>query len=687
MRELFYPEGVVVIGVSDSEDNLGKNILINLLELGYKGDVYAVGPREGEIFNKKIYKSVQDIPSDVDLAVIIIPAERIPAIIEECGKKGIKWGVILSAGFRELSQNRIELENRIIEISNKYGFHFIGPNCQGIFNTDNNLFLPFSPLRKGSVSKGPATIIAQSSTVGFMISFILTNEGIGVNKLINIGNKLNIDEIDLLPYFLEEEETGFICLHLESIERGKDLMDLAMRSKKPFIVYKTNIVKESSEIAMSHTAALASDKRVVDAALKQAGTISINGLTKFASTIKALSLPPMKGDNLVIMSSSGGYAIIASDLAGIHGFRLPPIPDALLEKLKKYRRYEMVRLSNPMDLADIVFDSRGVLFALQEILSLDEVDGIVFSLFHLPHKEFMGSQMLDLIKDIKKLSNKADKPIAISFISEVKDLISLRDKSDYPVFYTIAEAVNALSVSREYWRYKNRAKKPLLYIDVDEEKVKGLIYKMKQGNGNGLELMEILKIYGIPVEIPGIARDLSQAIKYAEEIGYPVVMKIFSKRISHKSDMGGVILDIKDRKGIEDAYNRIKVIGDIEGVQIQKMIKEGKEVILGIKYDAQFGHIIMFGFGGIYVELFEDVSFRVLPITEDDARDMIEEVKSSRILKGIRGDKPSDIEFIINSLLKLSQLAIDFPEIKELDINPLKVFGEGGTVVDARIVL
>ncbi|MDY6863362.1 MAG: acetate--CoA ligase family protein, partial [Thermodesulfobacteriota bacterium] len=690
MEDIFNPQSVVIIGVSSKEGNLGKNILKNLLNFEFKGKIYAVGRENDSIFGKKVYRSISDIPSSIDLAVILAPAKIIPATIEECGKKGVKGAVILSGGFREYGKENKDIEDALIKNAEKYNIRFVGPNCQGLINTANGLCLPFGVMNKENFPKGRVSIIAQSGNVGILAAILLSKENIGINKIVSVGNKLNIDEADLLSYFINDKQTDLIFFYLESIERGSDFIKIALKSKKPIIVYKTNLSHLSSNIAMSHTAALASDDRIVDAALKQAGIIRVKELKEFITYAKVFNIPYMKGNNIAVISGSGGFGVIAADNCSIYNFNLPTLPSRLLDEVKMYGKAKVIKLSNPLDIGDI-FNTNAIFQTVKKVLELDYINGIVLSMFFNPKKEFdrfdtmfTGPDTKHIIAKLKELTGYVNKPVALNILSPVYNIDSINRTCELPLFTSPVEAVKALSASRDYFSHLHKKQGKVPQLKLNARGVEGIIKRSEKEKKlySTPEAMEILSCYDIPVEIPEIAEDIQSAIDISNKMGYPVAMKVSSNKILHKSDIGGVIINISNDEELKIAYKKIK--DNIKApytspfyIQIQKMVTAGREIILGAKYDEHFGHVIMFGMGGIYVEILKDISFRLPPVSKKVALEMIREVRGSEILKGVRGETPYDILSICDALIKLSKLVIDFPRIKELDINPFILFRKG----------
>ncbi len=696
MREIFYPSSVAVVGVSAKPTNLGRNIVANLIEYGFTGIVYAVGPSGGMIETRRIYRSVGDIPDHIDLAVILTPAQTVPAILEECGKKGIRNAIIETAGFREYTEEGRQLEEKIAQVADEYGILFVGPNCIGAINMENGLCVPFPRLKK-FVKQGDVSMITQSGGVGMSALNLMANEGLGLNKFVSVGNMLMIDAEDMLAYLIEDEGTELIFMYLESIRDGRKLMEIARKSPKPVVIFKANIGELGKNIAQSHTASLASDDKIVEAAFHQAGIIRVNSATTVGNNLKILGLPPMKGKNLAIISRSGGHAVMAADATELAGFNLAHFPESFLREIEKHFRASVIRLTNPLDLGDL-FDLNVYAHIVEQTLELEDVDGIVFLHTSLSDAENQTSRKL--LDRMIELVDKYDKPVAYYISAAAEEVNYLKQNYDFPIFTQVVETIRALEMSHHYHvqstKIRTKAETPV--YKVNRKGVKDLISQAQAEQRDLLisEALQVLEHYGIPTVPSVIAMTVEEAQSAAEEIGYPVAIKIIADQISHKSDVGGVQLNLRNSPAVtaafEDMMDRIHMAypeAKLDGVLVQPMVTGGQELILGGRQDPQFGPVLLAGLGGIFVEIFEESQVRVAPISRREATEMIQGLRGYQILAGARGHKAADIDKLVETLLRLSQLLTDFPEIKELDINPLRVFheGEGCRALDARIIL
>ncbi len=617
-------------------------------------------------------------------------------MLEECGQKGIRRAIIETAGFREYAESGRQLEDEIQQVAEKYQMRFIGPNCIGVINMENGFCVPFPRLKK-FVKRGEVSVITQSGGVGMAVLNLMANEGLGLNKFVSVGNTLNIGSEELLEYLIEDEGTSLIFVYLESIQDGRRLMDVARTSHKPVMVFKSNIGRLGQNIALSHTASLASDDQVVDAAFHQAGIFRVRDATTLGNNLKILGLPPMKGKNLGIISRSGGQAVIAADACELSGFNLAHFPDSFLRDIEKHFRASVIKLTNPLDLGDL-FDLEVYAQIVEQTLQLPDVDGIVFLQTSLSETENLASRLL--LERIIKLVEEYQKPVAYYISTMASEVTYLKQNYNFPIFTQVVETVRALEMSHYYYQQYQQVhdKEEILKLKVNRTTVRAILEKSKEEKRNLslAESLNVLENYGIPTTSGLKAASRAEAVNAANELGYPLAMKILSEQISHKSDAGGVRLNLQDENQVGRAYDQMLdhirlnfPQAQLDGVLLQPMISGGKELILGGRQDPQFGPVIVLGMGGIFVEILEQVAMRVAPITMSDAWEMIDELRGAQILSGVRGEQPSDKKALVEALLRLSQLLVDFPEIQELDINPLRVFhaGEGCRALDARIIL
>ncbi len=687
LSPFFYPRNIAVIGVSPDEKNLGKNIVMNCLTLGYRGEIIPIGLNEGVVFGQRIYQSLDEINRDVDLAVILTPAKTVPGILEKCGRKGIRYAVIESGGFSELGERGNPLESACMEEARKQGIRIIGPNGIGVTNMENGLALSFMTLQKG-LSLGPVSVLAQSGGVGLSFLGFLADENIGINKFVSMGNKLDVDENDLLAYLIQDEGTGIILVYLEGFTDGRRFVEIARQSDKPILLYKSNRFKESAAIANSHTAALFADDKLVDHALDQAGCFRLNTMDDAMDVIKSRALPPLKGDRLAIVSRSGGHAVIAADACAYYGFRFADLPRDLLKKFESHFRAHVIRLQNPLDLGDL-FDLDFYVYIVEELLKRNDVDGILLGHGYFRGAEQEASRML--FKKVEQLVEQYQKPVVPVILTEAKEREYLRKSLKMPIFWAPENAMRALKFS---YMWENRPHSTIDAVPLDgiqREKAEDIIEGAKDRKHLLMsEGLDLLASYGFPLSPHALAKTSEEALEAWNSLTGPVAMKINRPHVLHKTDAGALRLNLDSPDQVRMAFRDLQAVGGTETeVLVQAMQSNGREIILGGKRDPTFGPIILFGLGGIFVEVIEDVIWRMSPISREEAGEMVQGIKGSGILAGTRGESPSDTASIEDLLLRLSRLLSDFPVIGEIDINPVRVFsrGQGSMVLDARVNL
>lgn len=497
MDKLFYPQSVVVIGVSESPDNLGKIIVENLFEFQFKGEIILVGRSEGILFGRRILTSIDDIPEGIDVATILTPSSTIPGILEACGRKKIRWAIIETGGFSEYSEEGENLSREVLKIAKDWGIRIVGPNCIGIINIENGFVVPFVKLKKAGVNQGNISIISQSGGVCLAYFNLLTSSNVGIAKMISMGNKLDLDEIDYLTYLTQDQKTRIIGLYLESLKDGRKLIEIARQTSKPIIVHKANIGESSQNIAKLHTAALTNDDRIVEEAFKQAHIIRTKDFRSFVSAVKILSLPPMKGNNLVILSRSGGIAIVAADSAEQYGFRLYTFTEEFRNQVHGYFRAKVIKPTNPLDLGDL-FDFDLYLKILDQVLNINDVNGILFQHGAAGDEKELSRK---LINEIKDLSFRYKKPVALCLLTDEEELACIKRIIDFPIFSEPNEALGALAVSRDFYRKQEISNGEFPYFQVDKTSVRKIINQAKQEKRDLIlpEVFEILRLYGISV--------------------------------------------------------------------------------------------------------------------------------------------------------------------------------------------
>jgi acetyl coenzyme A synthetase (ADP forming)-like protein len=694
LNNFFSPESIAVIGASRIPGKVGYDILKNIIQYGYKGIVYPVNPIASEILGKKTYPSLLDLPGKIDLAVIVVHAKDVIKIIEQCGAKKVDSAIVISAGFKESGLGGAKLENELVKRAREVGIRFIGPNCLGMIDTHSKINASFAA---GMPAKGGIGFFSQSGALCLAVLDRALPDEIGFSKFISMGNKADISDTDIMLALAEDDNTKVILGYIEGVSDGRKFMEVAglVSRKKPLIILKSGITASGAKAASSHTGALAGREASFEAVFKQSGVIrahTVNELFNYALAFANQPFP--KGPNVAIITNSGGPGILAADACDKSQLQLPPLHKETIDELRTFLP-PVASFYNPID---ILGDSGADRYekTLNTVLKDDKIQGIIVLL--------TPTAVVDVEATAKAISNVShfiDKPILASFMGKksIEPGSKILMKYNIPNYSYPEDAVSSFDAMYRYQVWINKPSKTYLKFDGSKEAIIPIFEKLKKENRDRLsesEVHEILKGYGFPQPKSLFARTSEEAVAAAKGIGYPVVMKIVSPQIIHKSDIGGVKANLNNKKDVENAFfditTRVRNLmptAQIYGVIVQEMIKGGKEVIIGITKDAQFGHMIMFGLGGIYVEVMKDISFRIVPLSREDAHEMIRETKTFPLLRGVRGEDEADTEAIESSLLRLSKMAIDFPQILEADINPLlvKKRGEGVIAIDARFAI
>lgn len=691
MHGIFNAKSIAVIGATDKKGKIGNDIIKSLLKC-YEGKIIPVNVKGGEILGLTVYKSLEEY-GPVDLVVIAIPAVHIINAVENCGELGIKNIIVISAGFKEISEDGAKLENELIGICNKYDIKLVGPNCLGVIDTYNDMNASFSA---DMALKGKISFMSQSGAIMSAILDYADKKNIGFSRIVSLGNKAIINEKDCIENFVEDVNTEVIIGYLEGIVDGPNFITACREAskKKPILIIKSGRTSKGSEAVSSHTGTIAGSDSAYEAAFSQAGVLRIDSLAEMMDYSTAFALSPLpKGNKIVIITNAGGPGIMVTDEIIRQGMELAEISEDTKNRLKEGLA-PTASVKNPVDILGDA-SPETYKFALDVVLDDPNVDGVIFLV--TPQSVTDGEGTARVAIDAVK---KTDKPILCSFFggTEFEKAEKILSKEGIPNYLYPRMAVNSMKALYRYSKIKDMEYQEPPKFDVDKKLVEDII-KNAYDNGDlslGLESFDILKAYGIPTVGTAITTKLEDTVAAAEEIGYPLVMKIISPQISHKSDVGGIKLNLNNKEEVEEAYNDmmkniplIEPDADLEGVQLQKMLSGGKEVIVGMVKDPTFGPMIMFGLGGIYVEILKDVKFAIAPVNHEEAYSMVKNIKTHKLLEGARGENPSDIDSITEIILRISQLVTDFPEINEFEINPLIVFdeGEGALAVDMRLVL
>lgn len=695
MERFFYPESIVILGLSGKENNLSRLILANLIRWGFSGRIFGVNPKveERHVNGIKMYREVADLPEVPDLAVALLPARFIPEVVRSCGKFGIRRMAIPSGGFNEAGPAGRNLAEELRRAAREYGIRFIGPNGLTIVNTANGLCLPFTPLYRPP--KGGMSVITQSGGMGLFLWNLMADQNIGLAKFASIGNKLDLSEVDFLRYFSRDPDTRIICLYLESIADGRALMEAAADCKKPVVVYKSNTTKAGGRAAMSHTAAISNDEDIIDAAFERAGIIRITNFHDFISVTKAFSLPPMRGKRIMAMSPAGGFSVIMADLCDKAGFEFADPGRQFYEEISKFGNAGIINVSNPLDMGDM-YDPKSTVDIFHLALHNDNVDGGIFinQWPRMPVGDDIFTRMFhtDLSQETMGAIRSSGKPLGVCLFGPVETIARIKNKLSIPIFDSPEEMIRTMKIQQEFYQHQHdepfAASRP---SGVVREKAKAWL---KQHQGVlGEEMLELLGCYGIPVPESRVATSAEQAVTAAAAIGYPVVLKVVSPDAVHKSDVGGVIVGLQNDDEVRNAYVTIganlaarQPEAAFAGVRVMKMAEPGYDMFVGGRVDDSFGPVVVFGFGGIYVEILGDSKLALCPSSHAEIGTKLERLKSFKMLQGARGQRQGDIGAFTDLIVRVGALLADFPEIRELDLNPVRVFGldSGVLPLDAR---
>jgi acetate---CoA ligase (ADP-forming) len=692
MEKFFYPRSMVVIGVSAKKMNLGHIIVLNNRKKGYEGNIYGVGREEGDIAGAPVYDSVDKIPEVPDVAIIISPAQTVPEFMEACGKKGIKRIVIESGGFREYSEGQQTLEDKILEIADRYKIRLIGPNCIGTVNFDIKMMMPFT-FFPATPSGGRVAIIAQSGGVGASYLGKFGNNAIIPGKFVSIGNKLQIDEVDVLDYLIKDEKTDVITMYLEGFKRGRAFFDLAVRSDKPIIIQKANRSDLTAKIAQSHTTALSADDAVVDGCFRQAAVIRVEDDIDFINAVKIIRLPLMKSRRVAVLSRSGGHAVLTVDACAKFGFSLVDFPPAFIETLKTIYNTRVIAHQNPLDLGEI-FDYTIFTKILEEALKLPDVDGVLFN--HIYVSTYESEMSRDFLGNISRLVEQYQKPVAVTVTTDASELLNISKNQGYPIFATPLIAAKALDVSATFYEEKTardaRGENILSPVDLTAiDKIKDRCQAEKRIPLTD-EALLITEAAGLRCVAGFTVKSAKEANKC--KLNFPVAVKLLSRDASHKSDVGGVRLKIQNHKKLAEAisgmkkdFKKITPQPTIDGFLIQEMAVEGVECFVGGRQDPIFGPIVIAGLGGIFLEIFKDTSIRLAPVTKNEAMDMLKQLQAYPVLQGARGKMTADMDALSDVICRVSQLLTTAPDIAEIDLNPVIVheMRKGVSIVDSRV--
>jgi len=699
IKYLFEPRNVAVIGASHNKNKIGHKVVQNILMSNYGGDVFPINPRGGEILGLKVYPSIEDVNEDidVDLAIIAIPAKYVFEEVRSCAQKKVKYIIIITSGFSEIGN--IREEHKIVEFAHNHGMRILGPNVFGIYSSMGPINATFGP---SDVKAGTVALISQSGAIGVAMFGKTKAENIGLSTVVSVGNKSDINEADLMEYLVSNKQTKVILMYIEGIKDGEKLMRILNETttKKPVIVIKSGRSKRGALAAASHTGSLAGADEIFDDIMNQCGVLRAESIDEALIWCKILSnAPKPKGENNIIITNGGGIGVMAADAAEKYGVNLYDDLETM-KKIFSAAVPEFGSVKNPVDLTGQA-NIPDYELALKAAIDNEDIHSIIC----------LGCETA--ILDTGKISDTVEnffkkykriKPMVFSFLggAEIERTITELRYKGIPIYSEVYDAIS--SFGAVYSNYRNMNSETGLALEpekfeINTTTINKIIHEVKSDNRTFLlssEATAVMEAAGFPMPKSKVARSIDEAVDFAEGIGYPVVMKVVSKDILHKSDVGGVALDLMNSEEVLDAYQAIihnsrlyRPDARVTGVEVAEMITKGTETIIGARHDISMGPIIMFGLGGIYVEVMKDVSFRALPIPRFEALSMIKSIKSYPLLLGVRGEKKKDINQIIEIILRLGNIILECPSISDIEINPLFVYDEGKGVkaVDARILI
>ncbi len=696
LDKIMKPRAIAVVGASTKPHTIGSDIMKRLQEYGFTGDIYPVNPKGGIIEGLQAYPSVLDIPGEVDLAIIVVNAKFVLQTIDQCHEKGIGGLCVISAGFKETGHEGMELEQALLKKVREYGMRCVGPNCLGVVNTHPSVRMD-GCFAESLPQRGDIGFVSQSGALGGGILNILKDLNLGFAQFISIGNQADVNAETAMEYWENDEDVKQILLYMESIQNPANFRQLATRisKKKPILALKAGRSAAGASAASSHTGSLAGADKAANALLMQAGVIREYSLENLFATAKVFSNCPIpKGDRVAIVTNSGGPGIMATDAVCEYGMQMAQLTEETKATLRSFLP-AAASVKNPVDMiasAPIEHYKK----TLETVIADDNVDMIV--VIYLP---FLGLKDIDVAKAVMEIkAANPQKPIVGVFMTTSSFFEQLSDMDvNVPFFMYAEQAVDGLNRlnQQRLWTQKPDGVTPV--YDVDKTLAKSIMQAALDDGRDQLttrESMDVLQAYGIRICQSGFAKDIEEAVALANRIGYPVVMKMTSKTTSHKTDVGGVRVNIQSEEALRAEYADLieklrerNLLEGLEGVIIQEMVKGNREMVCGIATDPQFGPMMMFGLGGVFIEVMKDVTFRMAPLTDQDAMDMITGVKAYGLLQGARGTTPAQMPQLQECLLRLSQLVGDFPAIEELDINPLIISEKNGEgiAVDGRIKL
>ncbi len=693
----FTPRSVAVVGASTHPEKLGYAVLNNLVNGGYltaERRVYPINPGAESILDLPAYPSVKDVEGPIDLAVIVIPFTHVPEALRECGEKSIPNVIVISAGFREAGMEGLEREQELIEIAHEFNIRLVGPNCLGVIDTLTPLNASFSA---GLPPGGPMDFMSQSGALGTAILDWAQAGRLGINKFVSLGNKADVNEIDLLRIWGSDPSSKVILAYIEGLPDGEEFIRVARQvtRTKPVVALKSGVTQAGSRAVSSHTGSLAGSEQAYEAAFRQSGVIRAESLQDlFDYALGFGYLPPLMGDRVAIVTNAGGPGILATDALEKAGLQLSRFDPECIHVLEQFLP-DAASAANPVD---VLGDARAdrYKYALEQVVQDPHVDSVLVILTPQAMTEIVATAQV-----IADVADKTDLPVLACFMGEarVSEGNRVLDAREVPNFAFPERAAMVLKGMSRFRGIQSEPPPSFETFDVNREAVREILDRVQREGRVSIgdsEARSILTAYGLTIPPSELAETPDQAVEFASAMGYPVVLKVASPDILHKTDVGGVKVGLENASDVRDAFDLITYRAQrylpearLWGCLVQKMVPSGLEILIGMNRDPQFGPLVTFGLGGIYVETLRDASFRIAPFSRTEAAEMLSELRASALLDGVRGEPPVDKQVLIEALLRIGQLVLDFPEISELDINPFMVYesGQGGTALDMRLIL
>lgn len=693
----FKPKSVAVIGATTKTHKLGYAVLDNLVNGGYLKDdrkVYPINPHDESILGLPAYPSVVEVPDSIDLAVIVIPYPVVPEALRTCGEKGVPAAIIISAGFREAGMEGLKRERELQEIARSYGIRLVGPNCLGVIDTVTPLNASFSA---GLPPGGPMDFMSQSGALGTAILDWALAGKLGLNKFVSLGNKADVSETDLLRAWADDPCSRVILCYTEGLPDGQEFIRVAreVSKVKPVVALKSGTTQAGSRAVSSHTGSLAGSEQAYEAAFRQAGVLRAHSLQDLFDNALAFGyLPPLKGDRIAIVTNAGGPGILATDALERAGLRLARFESECIRRLEQFLP-DAASAANPID---VLGDARAdrYRYAIEQVVGDPNVDGVLIIL--TPQAT---TEIAETANVIVEIAAGTDVPIMTCFMGEarIEEGAQILEAHKVPNFDFPERSALVFKSMATFREYKSKPLPTYETFEVDHDSVRQTIDNALMDERLAIgdaEARTILTAFGMQIPDSKVAATPEEAVQHANQMGYPVVLKVASPDILHKTDVGGVKVGLQNPEAVRDAFELITYRAQrylpearLWGCLVQKMVPPGLEILIGMNRDPQFGPLVTFGLGGIYVEILKDVAFRVAPFSRHEAETMLDEIRTHALLDGVRGQAPVDKDALIDALLRVGQLVLDFPEIAELDINPFIIYekGLGGIAIDMRLVL